>query len=96
MGDITAITLMGTDVERIIHGAQMFHEVWGSLLNIIIASWLLGRQVSLACLAPVLLVLGQSCYAPVLWCLLLNFISSIHCCHHQDFLVEQDCATQVD
>lgn len=58
MGEITAITLMGTDVERIVHGMQLFHEVWGSLLDIAIASWLLGQQLFLACLAPIILVIG--------------------------------------
>ncbi|KAK0373893.1 ABC transporter [Colletotrichum limetticola] len=57
MGDITAVTLMGTDVERIFGAMSMFHSVWASLLDIAIASWLLGRQLSLACLAPILLVL---------------------------------------
>ncbi|KAK1456469.1 ABC transporter [Colletotrichum melonis] len=57
MGEITAVTLMGTDVERIFGAMSMFHSVWASLLDIAIASWLLGRQLSLACLAPILLVL---------------------------------------
>ncbi|KAF6834852.1 ABC transporter [Colletotrichum musicola] len=56
-GDITAVTLMGTDVERIFHSMGMVHMVWGSLLDIIVASWLLGLQLSLACLAPIVLVL---------------------------------------
>lgn len=58
-GDITAVTLMGTDVERIFHSMGMVHMVWGSLLDIVVASWLLGLQLSLACLAPIVLVLGQ-------------------------------------
>lgn len=60
MGEITAITLMGTDVERIVRGMEVFHEVWGSLLDVTIASWLLGQQLFLACLAPVILVVGKS------------------------------------
>ncbi|KAF4774111.1 ABC transporter [Colletotrichum scovillei] len=56
-GEITAVTLMGTDVERIFGAMSMFHSVWASLLEIAIASWLLGRQLSVACLAPILLVL---------------------------------------
>ncbi|WYZ45022.1 hypothetical protein EsH8_VIII_000338 [Colletotrichum jinshuiense] len=55
-GDITAVTLMGTDVERIFGAMSMFHSVWGSLLDIVVASWLLGLQLSLACLAPIVLV----------------------------------------
>ncbi|GKT41790.1 ABC transporter atnG [Colletotrichum spaethianum] len=36
---------------------SMFHAVWASLLDIAVASWLLGLQLSLACLAPIVLVL---------------------------------------
>ncbi|KAK2036628.1 ABC transporter [Colletotrichum somersetense] len=56
-GDITAVALMGTDVERIFGAMSMFHMMWGSLLDIAVASWLLGLQLSLACLAPIVLVL---------------------------------------
>jgi ATP-binding cassette subfamily C (CFTR/MRP) protein 1 len=57
--EITAVALMSTDVERIFHGIQVSHEVWGSLLDIAVAGWLLGRQLFLACLAPVILVVGK-------------------------------------
>ncbi|KAG8409595.1 hypothetical protein J3459_017421 [Metarhizium acridum] len=57
MGDITGVTLMGTDVERIVSGMQMFNELWGSLLDVAVAAWLLERQLSLACLAPIVLIL---------------------------------------
>lgn len=58
-GEITAVALMGTDVERIVTSMSMFHGVWGSLLDLVIASWLLGLQMSLACLAPIVLVGGK-------------------------------------
>ncbi|GJN66171.1 hypothetical protein PLICBS_000187 [Purpureocillium lilacinum] len=56
-GDTTAVTLMGTDVERIAMGMQFVHEVWASVLDVGIASWLLGRQLYLACIAPIVLIL---------------------------------------
>ncbi|KAF9878698.1 ABC multidrug transporter [Colletotrichum karsti] len=56
-GEITAVSLMGTDVERIYMSMSALHTVWGSLLDIAVASWLLGLQLSLACLAPIVLVL---------------------------------------
>ncbi|UNI17048.1 hypothetical protein JDV02_003426 [Purpureocillium takamizusanense] len=56
-GDITAVTLMGTDIERIAMGMQFVHEVWASILDVGIASWLLGRQLYLACIAPIVLIL---------------------------------------
>lgn len=75
MGDITAVALMGTDVERIGTALQVVHELWGSLLDMVIAIWLLERQVSLACIAPVALILGTYMRPPlhlvvVLICLL--------------------------
>lgn len=50
---------MSTDVERLANGMKSFHEVWGSFLDIAIASWLLGLQLSVACLAPIFLVVGK-------------------------------------
>lgn len=51
---------MSTDIERLVMGMKAFHEVWASLLSIAIAAWLLGLQLSVACLAPILLVIGKS------------------------------------
>lgn len=50
---------MGTDIERIASAMQLLHETWGSLIEIAIACWLLERQLFLACLAPIALVLGK-------------------------------------
>lgn len=58
-GAITAVSLMGTDVERIAQGLEMLHSIWGSLLDIGIAIWLLERQLQLACIAPVVIVAGK-------------------------------------
>lgn len=57
--DAAAVTLMSTDIERLSGGMQMFHDVWAALLSTGIAAWLLGVQLSLACLAPVILVVGR-------------------------------------
>ncbi|KAI1426852.1 ABC transporter [Xylaria sp. FL1777] len=56
-GDTAAVTLMGTDVERIYTGLRLIHEVWASIIQIAIASWLLHRQIGLAFLAPLIIVL---------------------------------------
>ena len=58
-GDITAVALLGADIQRIVSGLQNFHEIWASLLDVAIATYLLQRELSLACLAPVVLVLGK-------------------------------------
>ncbi|KAK7181162.1 ABC transporter [Paraphaeosphaeria sporulosa] len=54
LGDINGLTLMGTDVERIVLNFLTIHEVWASLMDIIIAIFLLQRQMFLACLVPAL------------------------------------------
>lgn len=54
---------MGTDVERIGHSFLQIHEIWASVLEIGVAIWLLERQVSLACLAPVVVILSTSILA---------------------------------
>lgn len=59
MGDITGLTLMGTDVDRILVGFRTIHEVWASLLEMSIAVYLLERELGVACLIPGLIVLGK-------------------------------------
>lgn len=48
-----AVTLMSTDVERIVRGLREVNELWASVIQIMLATWLLQRQIGLACLAPV-------------------------------------------
>lgn len=57
LGDIDGLTLMGADVERISTGFRTIHEVWASPIEIIIAVYLLERQIFVACVVPGLLVL---------------------------------------
>ncbi|KGQ06661.1 Metal resistance protein YCF1 [Beauveria bassiana D1-5] len=58
LGDIDGLTLMGADVERISTGFRTIHEIWASPIEIIIAVYLLQRQISVACVVPGLLVLA--------------------------------------
>ena len=59
-GEITGVSLMGTDIQRIASSLRLLHEVWASLLDIAIACWLLEQQLYLACIAPIILVIGKS------------------------------------
>lgn len=63
-GDVSAVALMGTDIERIASEMDMLHETWACFIDIVIACWLLERQLSLACVAPIALVLGAFCVRP--------------------------------
>lgn len=55
-----AITLMGTDVERIVDALAQFHELWASVLEVGIATWLLAREISLAAFVPLVVCVGES------------------------------------
>lgn len=57
--DSASLTLMGTDVERIVISLRSLHEVWASILEVIVAVYLLQRQVFLACLVPAIICLGE-------------------------------------
>lgn len=59
LGSINGLTLMGTDVERIVLNFLTVHEVWASLLDIIVAIFLLQRQMFLACIVPAVVTFGK-------------------------------------
>lgn len=59
LNDSAAITLMGTDVERIIVNMRNIHELWSSILEVGIAIWLLQQQVWIACIVPLVISIGN-------------------------------------
>lgn len=58
--DSAAITLMGTDVERIVANLKNLHEAWASIIEVGIAIWLLERELGIACFIPLVISLGKS------------------------------------
>jgi ABC-type multidrug transport system fused ATPase/permease subunit len=58
------ITLMSTDVERISYGLGFFHDVWGSIVEVAIAIWLLWRELSVY--ASPTLIIALTCVATAL------------------------------
>ncbi|RAL16194.1 ABC transporter [Aspergillus homomorphus CBS 101889] len=56
LGEITGVTLMGTDVERITSGFLAIHDLWACLIDIAIAIYLLARQLGVASLVPVVII----------------------------------------
>ncbi|KAI8313892.1 ABC transporter atnG [Colletotrichum sp. SAR11_240] len=53
--DSAAVTLMGTDVERIVTTFAMFHEIWASVFEVGIAVFLLQQQIQIASIVPVVI-----------------------------------------
>lgn len=60
-----AVTLMSTDIERIQGGCRDLHEIWANVIEAGLASWLLKRELGLAFLAPIIVVI---------LCVMLSFI----------------------
>ncbi|KAH8589323.1 P-loop containing nucleoside triphosphate hydrolase protein [Bisporella sp. PMI_857] len=48
-----AVTLMSTDVERIVVGFKQVHEFWANFIQVGLATWLLQRELGVACVAPI-------------------------------------------
>jgi hypothetical protein len=59
LGDSQAVTLIGTDVERICNSLQAFHECWVSVIEVTLAVYLLERQVGLTCVVPTVVSLSS-------------------------------------
>ncbi|OOF98777.1 hypothetical protein ASPCADRAFT_394152 [Aspergillus carbonarius ITEM 5010] len=57
INDSAAITLMGTDVERVVQSQKTIHETWASVLEVGIAIWLLERQLLVACVVPAVIAI---------------------------------------
>ena len=58
-GDSAAVTLMSTDIERIGTGFSSVDILWAGPIEAGIAAYLLQREMGLACIAPVIISLGE-------------------------------------
>lgn len=54
--DAAALTLMSTDIERIIRGFNALHELWSTLIEVAIASWLLHGHLGAAFAVPLVTI----------------------------------------
>ena len=54
------MTLMIADVQSIVGSAIHMNELWASVIETVLATWLLQRQVGLACLSMIGLVVGTN------------------------------------
>ena len=53
------VTLMSTDVERIVRGLLDMHELWANIVQISLATWLIEGELGLACIAPIVVAAGM-------------------------------------
>jgi ABC-type multidrug transport system fused ATPase/permease subunit len=54
--DKVALTLMSTDVEKIVSGFVTLHDWWASVIAVALGCWLLQHQIGIAFVAPVITV----------------------------------------
>lgn len=55
--DSAALTLMSTDMDRINLGLRSIHDVWASLIQVVLSSWMLYLQLGAVFVAPIALVI---------------------------------------
>jgi ABC-type multidrug transport system fused ATPase/permease subunit len=55
--DNAALTLMSTDIERIDLGFMSLHDIWASIIQVVLASWMLYNQLGTVFIAPIGVVL---------------------------------------
>lgn len=53
------LTLTGPDVSSICVAFESFHELWANVIEIVLAMYLLGRELGPGCVGPVLSVIGS-------------------------------------
>lgn len=59
VNESAASSLMSTDVERIAQTLKMVHTVWAAPLELVIAVYLLERQLGVACVMAMILAIGK-------------------------------------
>ncbi|KAJ4300032.1 hypothetical protein N0V90_005281 [Kalmusia sp. IMI 367209] len=54
--DSAAITLMSTDLDRIVQGVRVIHEIWAILAQVGLGCWLLHDQLGVAFITPIIVI----------------------------------------
>ena len=55
--DSAALTLMSTDMDRINLGLRSIHDIWASIIQVALSSWMLYIQLGAVFVAPIVLVI---------------------------------------
>ncbi|KAK2035131.1 P-loop containing nucleoside triphosphate hydrolase protein [Colletotrichum zoysiae] len=54
--DGRAVTLMSTDAESVSQAASMFHETWAQVIEVLLGTTMLAREVGWVCLVPYVII----------------------------------------
>ncbi|KAF4436891.1 ABC transporter [Fusarium austroafricanum] len=57
IGDAAALTIMSTDVERILFGFHGLHDFWANIIEIGLGCFLLERELGIAFISPIVVIL---------------------------------------
>ncbi|KAK6338386.1 hypothetical protein TWF730_002449 [Orbilia blumenaviensis] len=55
-----SVTLMSGDVENLVRGLREIHELWAAVVQIGIATWLLAKQLGVACIGPLIVCFASA------------------------------------
>ena len=58
--DSVAATLMSTDGDMIVYFAELFHELWSCVLELVVGMYLLGSELGWVCIVPIFVVICKS------------------------------------
>ena len=64
-GDAAVVTLMSTDIDRILDGCENIHELWASIVEIALGCWLLHSHLGTSFLSPVIVIIV--CFVGMAW-----------------------------
>lgn len=58
------VTLMSTDAESVGQAASMFHETWAQVIEVLLGTTMLAREVGWVCLVPYIIIFCKSLQYP--------------------------------
>lgn len=68
LGESSAVTLMGNDVETLVSRlGDLLIEWWASLLTVGIAMWMLAQQLGAVCIVPIITAVSKSSIVLPIW-----------------------------
>jgi ATP-binding cassette, subfamily C (CFTR/MRP), member 1 len=54
--DGSAVALMSNDTDSVVNSAQMFHETWAQIIEVLLGTYLLTRKVGWISLVPLIII----------------------------------------
>jgi ATP-binding cassette, subfamily C (CFTR/MRP), member 1 len=58
--DASAVTLMSNDVDNLEGTGEMLHETWAQMVEVVIGTCLLAKQIGWLCLVPLFIIFRKS------------------------------------